>query len=62
MTICRMDDADNLSGQLMSKKPGAFAKWIILTVVFFFLALTASGFAALEDSLPGKLIAAGKLK
>lgn len=57
MTICRMDDADNLSGQLMTKKPGAFAKWTILTVVLFFFAVMAAGFAALDDSLTAKLLA-----
>ena len=57
MTICRMDDADNLSGQLMTKKPGAFTKWTILTVVLFFFAVMAAGFAAMDDSLTAKLLA-----
>ena len=57
MMICRMDDADNLSGQLMSRKPGAFAKWTILTVVLFFFALIAAGFAMMDGTLAAKAAA-----
>ncbi len=57
MMICRMDDADNLSGQLLTRKPGAFTKWTILTVVLFFFALVAMGFALMDDTLTAKLTA-----
>ncbi|GEM_PF-3160022 len=59
MTVCRMDDADNISGQLLSRKPGAFVKGIVLTAVLFFIALIVSGFAAMEESTGMKLAAAG---
>jgi len=57
MMICRMDDADNLSGQLMSRKPGAFAKWTLLTVVLFLAAMIAAGFALMDGTLTARLTA-----